>query len=202
MITSSIGPIHLRAPTEAEAIRLEDRYRAARRKPADGEVIDGALYDNGLEEVLACVTSHKASVLHPSDGGLLDDAPALFEQLAAEFRSLGGAALNAEPCAEAVTEDLARSFGKKAVGLAYGGVQLVARKLTWAEYTAFATERDEANLWSLLAKYGKRCIVSHSQEEVAALCGKFPYFSMTIGAKLYHVAQGAVDSSLGKSATA
>ena len=202
MIASAIGPIHMRAPTEAEAIRLEDRYRAARRKPADGETVDGALYDNGLEEVLACVTSHKVSELHPSDGGLLDDAPALFEQMAAEFRSLGGAGINAEPCAEAVTEDLARSFGKKAVGLSYGGVQLVARKLTWAEYNAFATERDEANLWGLLAKYGKRCVVSHTQEEVAELCGRFPYFSMTIGAKLYHVAQGAVDSSLGKSATA
>lgn len=200
MIKSAIGEIHLRAPTEAEAIAFEDKHRASRR-PQD-EDSGGSVYDNGLDEVLACVTSHKIEQLHPSDGGLLDDAPALFEVMIAEFRGLGGGGIKAEDCADAVTEDLGKSFGKKAVGMSYAGEKIVARKLTWAEYNAFASERTEANTWHLLAKYAKRCIVSHTPDEVKALCERYPYAAMTVGVRLYNLAQGAVDSSLGKSATA
>lgn len=201
MIQSPIGAIHLRAPTEDEAVRFEDRYAAARRKPDDGSS-DGSVYDNGLDEVLACVTSHKVAELHPSDGGLLDDAPAFFEVLASEFRRLGGANLGIDVYPDAVTEEYQRGFGKKAVGLSYGGVNLVARKITWPEYVAMSQERDGGNMMALFTKYGKRCIVSHGPEELKALCEKFPYLSMTVGARLYNVAQGAVDSKMGKSESA
>ena len=200
MIRSPIGEIHLRIPTEAEAIAFEDKHRAARRTQDDDA--SGSVYDNGLDEVLACVTSHKVAQLHPSDGGLLDEAPALFDTLIAEFRALGGGGIKVEDCSEAITEEFAKSFGKKAVGLSYAGERLVVRKLTWAEYNAFASERTESNTWHLLAKYARRCVVSRSPEEVKVLCERYPYAAMTVGAKLYNLAQGAVDSSLGKSETA
>ena len=129
MIQSAIGPIALRAPTEIEAIRFEDRHRASRRKAADGEVVEGALYDNGLEEVLACVTSHKAAELHPADDGLLSDSPGVYERLCDEFRRLGGGALSLCDSPDAITEDIRLSYGRKALGFEYGGIKLVLRTM-------------------------------------------------------------------------
>ena len=143
MIQSAIGPIALRAPTEIEAIRFEDRHRASRRKAADGESVEGALYDNGLEEVLACVTSHKAAELHPADDGLLSDSPGVYERLCDEFRRLGGGALALCDSADAITEDIRLSYGRKALGFEYGGIKIVVRKLSWAEFQAFIVERED-----------------------------------------------------------
>ena len=199
MIQSAIGPITLRAPTEIEAIRFEDRHRASRRKAADGEVVEGALYDNGLEEVLACVTSHKAAELHPADDGLLSDSPGVYERLCDEFRRLGGGALALCDSADAITEDIRLSYGRKALGFEYGGIKLVVRKLSWAEFQAFIVEREDGNTWATLAKFGKRCMLTPT-EDLGALWDRFPYLAMTVGAKLYDLAQGAVDTKLGKSA--
>lgn len=199
MIDSPIGQIHMRRPTETEAIQFEDKHRSARRKRDDTEIVDGSLYNNGLEEILACVTSHKVEEMHPADDGLLADVPALFDRLVSEFRSVGGAGLDAKSCPEAVTEDFARGFGKKAVGFLYGGVQIACRKLTWPEYTAFSAERDDTNWLAVLAKYTKRCILSPVGTDLESLAGRFPYLTVAIGLKLYDLAEGVVENKQKKS---
>ena len=99
----------------------------------------------------------------------------------------------------AITEDIRLSYGRKALGFEYGGIKIVMRKLSWAEFQAFIVEREDGNTWATLAKFGKRCMLTPT-EDLGALWDRFPYLAMTVGAKLYDLAQGAVDTKLGKSA--
>lgn len=195
------GIITMRAPTEAEAIAFEDKRRAARRPRAEGEQVTGGAYDNGIEELLACVVSPAKDVLNVDDGWLAL-YPGVADRMAEEFRRLGGYHLQLALDAEAVSETHRANYGRRALGYSYGDVKLTARRMTWAEYNAFQANRTPENFWVLLAAQGRLCMLSHQDKEQEALLAGRPYLAMELGAALLNAAMGVAESALGKSASA
>ena len=196
------GAILLRCPTEAEAIAYEDKRRAARRPRAENEQVTGAVYDNGLNELLSAVVEPKREVLDVDDGWL-SLYPGVQDRMANEFRRLGGYALDAVDCPDAVSDKLRADFGRRVIGLEYGGQKLAIRRMTYPEYTALAANDDGTNLYKLLAQLARSCVVSHADAgEDRALSRLFegrPYMAQTLGLKLYELAQGVADAREKKS---
>lgn len=195
------GVITLRAPTEVEALAFEDKHRAARRPRASGEQVTGAAYDNGINELLGCVTSPDRKLLDVDDGWL-SLYPGIADRIMKEFRRLGGYEIPLLPCPEAVDGPTAANFGRRALGFSYGDVKLCARRMTWPEYNAFQANQTGDNFWASLAAQGKACLLSHQGAEVDKLLLGRPYLAMDLGLKLLDHAMGVAETKAGKSETA
>ena len=195
------GVITMRAPTEGEALAFEDKHRAARRPRSSGEQVTGAVYDNGINELLGCVTSPDRKVLDVDDGWL-SLYPGIADRMIAEFRRLGGYHIALQPCPEAIDAQTLGNFGRRALGFAYGEVKLCARRMTWPEYNAFQANQTGENFWASLAAQGKACLLSHQGDEVEKLLLGRPYLAMDLGLKLLDHAMGVAETKAGKSATA
>lgn len=195
MITTPEGPIVLRAPTESEALAFEDKRRASRRPQQDGEQMAGGIYDGGLRELLACVVTPAASVLDPDDGWLAR-WPGKVEEMAAEFRRMGGEQVPLTDAPELVKDPGHVALGWRAIGLRYGSADLVLRRLTFPEYNAFLVMRGPDNFFSLVAKIGKDHLLSHRGEgEADKLWAENPYLSQAIGIRLLDLAHGRAEAA-------
>lgn len=202
VINTPFGPIAMRTPTQAEAIAFEDKLRAARRPRAATEQVLGGAYDNGLQQLFACVLSPDAKVLDVDDGWLAD-CPGIFDRMKEEFRRLGGYALDCVPCPEAIDDTARKNFGRKALGFEYSGQRIVARRMSYPEYNAFQANQTGENFWALLDAQGQACLVSHQGEgDLDRLLAGRPYLMMTLGIKLLDVAMGVAENAAGKSPSA
>lgn len=198
IVESPEGPIVLRAPTEAEAIAIEDKLRESKRKRGPEEP-SGSLYDNGVQEVLACVLSPSKEVLD-TDDGLLGLYPGLFDRMVAEVRREGGYHIGLVDCPEAIDAQTLATFKRRAVGFSYGDVRIVSRRLSWPEFQSI---EGGANFWSELAALGRNCLVSHkTDEDKAALFAGRPYLAMDLGLSLWRLARGLVETKAKKSESA
>lgn len=204
LVETPDGPIILRPPTEAEAVRYEDKRRMARRPRAAGEQVTGALYDDGREELLACVVTPSKQELEADDGPL-ELYPGVLDRMAETVRKLGGYYVDPVDCPEAVSEELRAKFKRRALGFEVGGIKVVCRRITSAEYSAFMANlaAGGAGFWDGLSKFGRSCLISHQGEgEQDQLFSGRPYLSMNIGAALYQAAQGVAETAAGKSVSA
>lgn len=199
MIKTPEGPIVLRAPTEAEAIAFEDKRRYHRRPQQPGEEMAGGVYDSGLKELLACTIEPVASVLDPDDGWLAR-WPGLIEEMAAQFRRLGGDLIPVVEAPELIKDPGHVAMGWRAIGLRVGAAEVVCRRITFPEYNAFQAALAGDNLYSLVAKIGKDHLLSHRGEgEADRLWAQHPYLSQRIGLKLLDLAHGRAEAAQKKS---
>lgn len=198
VVESPEGPIVLRAPTEAEAIAIEDKLRESKRKRGPEET-SASLYDNGVQEVLGCVLSPPKEQLD-TDDGLLGLYPGLFDRMVKEIRREGGYNLSAVEHPEAIDAATAATFKKRAVGYLYGDIKLAVRRLSWPEFQSI---EGGANMYAELAALGRNCLISHkTDDEKAALFAGRPYLAMELGLALWRLAQGVAETKAKKSESA